>query len=59
MHILKRVIFVVFCFFAAMACYAFGVPVGGFAFLVLGLIFEGLFWVGIFGRKKSPVNHES
>lgn len=37
----------------AIACYVFGVPKGGVVFLVLGLIFEALFWCGVFGRKRS------
>jgi hypothetical protein len=49
---------VVFCFFAAIACYVFGVPAGGVAFVVLGLIFEGLFWAGIFGGKKKAPQHQ-
>lgn len=39
---------------AAIACYTFGAHAGGTVFLVIGVIFEGLFWVGLFGRKKSP-----
>ena len=53
MNILFRVALVIVCFFAAIACYVFGVPVGGVAFLAFGVIFEGLFWFGIFGKKKK------
>ena len=53
MKILTRTLTAVFCLFAAIACYVFGVPVGGAVFIVLGLMFEGLFWTGVFGRKKK------
>lgn len=54
MNIVKRFALIIVCFFAAIACYMYGVPVGGAIFLILGLVFEGLFWTGIFGppRKK-------
>jgi len=41
------------CLFAAIACYSFGVPAGGPVFIIAGLIFEGMFWFGIFGKKKQ------
>ncbi len=44
---------VVFCLFAAIGCYAFGIPAGGIAFLFIGFVFEALFWFGIFGKKKK------
>ena len=53
MKILTRTLTAVFFLFAAIACYAFGVPAGGAAFIVLGIIFEGLFWIGVFGQKKK------
>jgi len=52
MNVVFRVVLIIACLFAAIACYVFGVPAGGVVFLILGLIFEGLFWIGIFGRKK-------
>ena len=55
MNVVYRVILVIACFFAAIACYSFGIPAGGIAFFVLGVIFEGLFWVGIFGKKKKTL----
>lgn len=48
-----RVAVIVLCLFAAIGCYAFGIPVGGVIFLVAGLIFEALFWLGIFGKWKK------
>lgn len=52
MKIISRVAITLGCLLAAIACYVFGVPVGGLAFLVAGLIFEGMFWLGIFGKWK-------
>tara|TARA_R110002073_G_scaffold14929_1_gene59989 strand:+ start:262 stop:438 length:177 start_codon:yes stop_codon:yes gene_type:complete len=56
LKIIARVLLLVLCFFAAIASYAFGIPSGGVAFLVLGIVFEGLFWTGIFSRKKKLSN---
>lgn len=53
MKLLLRIALTTLCFFAAIACYSFGVPVGGLVFIVLGVIFEGLFWTGIFGRRPK------
>ncbi len=53
MKLLKRILLTVLCFFAAIACYVFGIPAGGVAFFVLGMVFEVLFWFGIFGKKKK------
>ena len=52
MRIIYRVLIVIACFFAAIACYVFGIPAGGAVFLLLGLAFEAMFWMGIFGRKR-------
>ncbi|WP_086929366.1 hypothetical protein [Agarilytica rhodophyticola] len=59
MNRLVRVALTIGCFFTAIACYVFGVPVGGIAFIILGVIFEGLFWVGVFGKKKKFPSSES
>ena len=62
MNSLKRIILTALCFFAAIGCYVFGIPAGGAVFFVLGLVFELLFWFGVFeksgnsgksGRKKE------
>ena len=53
MNFLKRVLITVFCFFAAIACYVFGIPAGGIIFFILGLVFETMFWFGIFGKKAK------
>lgn len=52
MNISTRVAFVVFCLFAAIACYVVSYPTGIAIFIVLGMIFEMMFWKGIFGKKK-------
>jgi hypothetical protein len=53
MNVALRILIVTSCFFAAIACYSFGVPFDGWIFLVLGLLFEGMFWTRIFGKKKK------
>jgi hypothetical protein len=35
----------------AVTCYVLGVPAGGGIFLLLGLVFEGLFWFGVFKKQ--------
>lgn len=56
MKIITRISILLLLLFAAIACYAIGIPRGTIVFIVLGVIFEGLFWVGLFGRKKSSKN---
>ncbi|MCV6622268.1 MAG: hypothetical protein OIF51_11035 [Cellvibrionaceae bacterium] len=53
MNTLSRIALLILCFFAAIACYVFGIPAGGAVFLVLGIVFEGLFWMGLFSGKKK------
>jgi len=53
MEFIKRFIVVIICFFAATACYTFGIPRGGVLFLLAGLVFEGLFWFGLLGRNSK------
>lgn len=48
-----RVAVIVICLFAAIGCYVFGIPMGGVAFLVAGIVFEAMFWLGIFGKWKK------
>lgn len=59
MRILTRTLTAVFCLFAAIACYVFGVPVGGAIFIVLGVIFEAMFWIGVFGQRKRISEKDS
>jgi hypothetical protein len=39
---------------AALSSYSYGSSTGVFVFVILGFIFEGLFWFGLF--RKSPKN---
>jgi hypothetical protein len=48
---LYRVIILLDCLLVAVACYAVGLSAGGTIFLVLGVVFEVLFWLGLFGGK--------
>ena len=53
MTLIVRVLLAVFCLFAAVACYVFGVPAGGATFLLIGLLLEGLFWFGLLGHRRQ------
>ncbi|WP_226665144.1 hypothetical protein [Microbulbifer aggregans] len=52
MHLLKRLLIAFTCLFAAIACYVFGIPVGGAIFLVLGMLLEGMFWFQLTRRRN-------
>ena len=52
MTTLYRVIILLAFLIAAIGCYATGLTVGGTIFLLLGVVFEGLFWMGLFWRKR-------
>jgi len=49
----RRIIITLFCLLAAIACYVIGIPIGGVLFLVLGIIFEGVFWLRLFRRNED------
>ena len=51
MRTLYRVIILLAFLIAAIGCYATGLSAGGTIFLLLGVVFEGLFWMGLFGSK--------
>ena len=53
MGTIKRVLIAFACLFAAIACYAFGIPAGGVIFLVLGFLLEGAFWFQLTRRKRD------
>lgn len=38
---------------AALSAYSYGNATGMFVFIILGFSFEGLFWVGLFNKKKK------
>ena len=53
MKTMTRILVVLLCFIAAIACYGFGFQQGGVFFIGLGFVFEGLAWFGIFKPKKK------
>lgn len=55
MKLSKRFIITVLCLLAAISCYLFGAPTGGALFLILGMVFEGVFWIRVFRRTKVKV----
>ena len=59
MDFLKRWMITVFCLFAAIACYTFGIPAGGILFLVFGVLLEGIFWTRLFKRKAVKTKRNS
>ncbi len=48
-----RVFLTLFFLMVAAACYIFGMNAGGFAFILVGLVFEALFWFGVFAREED------
>ncbi len=58
MNSLKRIILTALCFFTAIGCYVFGTPAGGAVFFVLGLVFELLFWFGVFNKSGKRAKNE-
>lgn len=53
MHPFLRFIIMIMCLLLALGCYFVGVPAGGLGFLILGLVFEGGFWLSAFGRRRK------
>lgn len=53
MKTMTRLLVIILCLIAAIGCYAVGFRVGSIAFFVLGVIFEGCFWLGLFPGNKS------
>lgn len=47
-----RFLAAIMCLLLAIAAFSFGVPIGGVAFVILGIALEGLFWHGILGKRK-------
>lgn len=48
-----RWLIVFFCLIAALVSYGVGSSTGIFLFVILGFIFEMLFWFKLYPRKKS------
>ncbi len=38
---------------AALGSYSYGNSTGMFVFIILGFLFEGLFWLGLFHKHKN------
>lgn len=53
MRSFKRFVVTALCLLAAVTCYLFGVPAGGVLFLILGFVFEVIFWARVFRRTKT------
>jgi hypothetical protein len=41
---------------AALAAYGYGSSTGLVIFIILGIVFEGLFWFGLLGKKKEKTD---
>ena len=52
MNTLLRWIILALLIFAALSFYSYGNATGLFIFILLGVVFEGAFWFGVFGKKK-------
>ncbi|KKO09071.1 hypothetical protein [Pseudohongiella sp.] len=53
MRAVYRILIALAFLFAALMCYSFGLPAGGAIFLILGIAFEGAFWITLFGRRRA------
>lgn len=53
MTVWTRVLIALVCLFLAIACFTFGIKVGGAVFVILGIALEGMFWWGLFGSKRA------
>jgi len=58
MSILSRITIICFLLLSALICYGLGLQKGVAFFIVLGVVFEGLFWAGLFGLDKKSKNHK-
>lgn len=51
---LSRIVAIMLCLVAAIACYAMGLHAGIVVFVLLGVMFELVFWV-VLTRRAQPV----
>ncbi|GGW78076.1 hypothetical protein [Alteromonas halophila] len=51
---LYRIIAIMFCLVASVACYAMGQHAGIVIFVLLGVMFEMIFWIAL-TRRSQPV----
>lgn len=49
----SRLFMIATCLLAAIGCYVFSAPTGSTVFLVAGLVFEALFWFGVFNKTEN------
>ncbi len=53
----SRYVIIIACLLASIVCYAMGVHAGILVFVLLGLVFEMVFWMGI--AKRSSVDEDT
>ncbi len=53
MDAMKRWGLTILCLVAALGCYGLGIPAGSAIFLLLGVIFEIVFWVRLY-KHQAP-----
>jgi len=58
MSTLSRITTICLLLLSALICYGLGLQKGVAFFIVLGVVFEGLFWVGLFGLDKKSKNRK-
>jgi type IV secretory pathway TrbL component len=59
MNTIYRFLILAVLIIAALSAYSYGSSTGVFLFVILGFVFEGLFWYGLFSKKsksKKTVN---
>jgi len=54
MNKIYRFIILALLIVAAISAYSYGHSTGIFVFIMLGFAFEGMFWMGLFRKKKQP-----
>jgi len=53
MNKISRLVILVLLIVAALSSYIYGSATGIFVFIILGFIFEGMFWTGVFRKNKK------
>ncbi|KZN37959.1 hypothetical protein N480_14545 [Pseudoalteromonas luteoviolacea S2607] len=53
MSVVYRILIALVLLICAISAYSYGNSAGLFGFIILGFVFEGAFWLKLFGRKKS------
>ncbi|WP_175405863.1 hypothetical protein [Shewanella sp. MEBiC00475] len=55
MNKITRFLILAVLIFAALSSYSYGNATGIFVFIILGVIFESLFWIGLFRKNKKKI----